>query len=70
MGGMAEGKEELRSARRRSWTSIRRGDQELITARDSSSLRQGFSSETSTAVAWAHFIAGDLFVGRYEIGLD
>lgn len=26
---------------------------------------QGFSSETSVAVAWAHFICQDLFVGRY-----
>lgn len=28
-------------------------------------LVKGFSSETSVAVAWAHFIAQDIFVGRW-----
>ena len=32
-----------------------------------SELTKGFSSETSVAVAWAHFIAQDLFVGRLVV---
>lgn len=32
---------------------------------DLTALTKGFSSETSVAVAWAHFIAQDLFVGRW-----
>jgi hypothetical protein len=31
---------------------------------------QGFTSETSVAVAWAHFIAMDLFAGRQVNGAD